>query len=155
MSYVAVRPEGAMCGYRRDGYSDLNRKHVADNFSCISYHILPYSKCLNWRKQIFMEIYVISSISLQYRINSQCHSIHPRHAVSFIKWAQITVLYGTQLIYPPPATETSVWYARNKWAASWQHQHSGFATSMDPDQPAHPRSLIRIHDVRYQFLYLL
>jgi hypothetical protein len=26
---------------------------------------------------------------------------------------------------------------------------------MDPDQPAHPRSLIRIHVVRYQFLYLL
>jgi hypothetical protein len=26
---------------------------------------------------------------------------------------------------------------------------------MDPDQPAHPRSLIRIHAVRYQFLYLL
>jgi hypothetical protein len=26
---------------------------------------------------------------------------------------------------------------------------------MDPDQPAHSRSLIRIHAVRYQFLYLL
>jgi hypothetical protein len=26
---------------------------------------------------------------------------------------------------------------------------------MDPDQPAHPRSLIRIHAVRYQFIYLL
>jgi hypothetical protein len=26
---------------------------------------------------------------------------------------------------------------------------------MDPDQPAYPRSLIRIHAVRYQFLYLL
>jgi hypothetical protein len=25
---------------------------------------------------------------------------------------------------------------------------------MDPDQPAHPRSLIRIHAVRYQLLYL-
>jgi hypothetical protein len=33
-------------------------------------------------------------------------------------------------------------------------QHNGFATSMDPDQPAHPRSLIKIHAVRYQFLYL-
>jgi hypothetical protein len=29
------------------------------------------------------------------------------------------------------------------WAVSWQNQHNGFATSMDPDQPAHP------------FLYLL
>jgi hypothetical protein len=28
-----------------------------------------------------------------------------------------------------------------KWAASWQNQHNGFTTSMDPDQPAHPRSL--------------
>jgi hypothetical protein len=33
------------------------------------------------------------------------------------------------------------------WAASWQKQHSAFATSMDPDQPVHPRSLIRIHAV--------
>jgi hypothetical protein len=32
-----------------------------------------------------------------------------------------------------------------KWAASRQNQHNGFATSMDPDQPVHPRSLIRIH----------
>jgi hypothetical protein len=27
------------------------------------------------------------------------------------------------------------------------NQHSGFATSMYSDQPAHPRSLIRIHAV--------
>jgi hypothetical protein len=32
------------------------------------------------------------------------------------------------------------------------NQHNGFATSMDPDQPAHSRSLIRIHDVRLQTL---
>jgi hypothetical protein len=44
---------------------------------------------------------------------------------------------------------------KNIWAVSQQNQHNGFATSMDPDQPAHPRSLIRIHAVRYQFLYLL
>jgi hypothetical protein len=37
------------------------------------------------------------------------------------------------------------------WAASWQNQHSEFATIMDPDQPAHPRSLIRIHAVRFHF----
>jgi hypothetical protein len=35
----------------------------------------------------------------------------------------------------------------NKWAASRQNQHSAFATNMDPDQPVHPRSLIRIHAV--------
>jgi hypothetical protein len=35
-----------------------------------------------------------------------------------------------------------------------KNQHSAFATSMDPDQPAHLRSLIRIHAVRYQFFYL-
>jgi hypothetical protein len=29
---------------------------------------------------------------------------------------------------------------------------NGFATSMDPDQPAHPRSLIRIHAVRLSTL---
>jgi hypothetical protein len=40
------------------------------------------------------------------------------------------------------------------WAVSRQNQHSAFATSMDTDQPAHSRSLIRIHAVRYQFLYL-
>jgi hypothetical protein len=34
------------------------------------------------------------------------------------------------------------------WAASWQNHHNGFATSMAPDQPAHPRSLIKIHAVR-------
>ena len=34
------------------------------------------------------------------------------------------------------------------WAVSRQNQHNGSATSMDPDQPAHPRSLIRIHAVR-------
>jgi hypothetical protein len=38
------------------------------------------------------------------------------------------------------------------WAASWQNQHSGLATSMNPDQPVHPRSLIRIHAVRLQTL---
>jgi hypothetical protein len=32
-----------------------------------------------------------------------------------------------------------------KWAVSQQNQQ--FATSMDPDQPAHPCSLIRIHAV--------
>jgi hypothetical protein len=36
------------------------------------------------------------------------------------------------------------------WAASWQNQHNGFATSMDLDQPAHPSSLISIHAVRLQ-----
>jgi hypothetical protein len=37
---------------------------------------------------------------------------------------------------------------------SWQNQHNGFgfAISMDPDQPAHPRRLIRIHAVRLQTL---
>jgi hypothetical protein len=40
-------------------------------------------------------------------------------------------------------------------SVSRQNQHSGFATSMDPDLPAHPHSLIKIHAVRYQFLYLL
>jgi hypothetical protein len=38
------------------------------------------------------------------------------------------------------------------WATSRQNQHSVFATSMDPDQPAHLRSLIRIHAVRLQTL---
>jgi hypothetical protein len=31
-----------------------------------------------------------------------------------------------------------VWF--NIWTASWLNQHNGFATSMDPDQPAHSRS---------------
>jgi hypothetical protein len=39
-----------------------------------------------------------------------------------------------------------------KWPMSWQNQHNGFATSMDPEQPAHPSSLIRIHAVRLQTL---
>jgi hypothetical protein len=37
-----------------------------------------------------------------------------------------------------------------KWAASRQNQRNALATSMDPDQPALPRSLIRIHAVRLQ-----
>jgi hypothetical protein len=41
------------------------------------------------------------------------------------------------------------------WATSRQHQQNGFATGIDPDQPAHTRSLIRINAVRYQFVYLL
>jgi hypothetical protein len=41
----------------------------------------------------------------------------------------------------------------NIWAASWQNQCNAFATSMDSDQPAHPRSLIRIHTVRLQTLF--
>jgi hypothetical protein len=36
------------------------------------------------------------------------------------------------------------------WAVSWQNQRNAFANSMDPDQPTHPRSLIRIHAVRLQ-----
>jgi hypothetical protein len=39
------------------------------------------------------------------------------------------------------------------WAVPWQNQHNGFATSMDPDQPAYPRSLIRIHAVRLPTLF--
>jgi hypothetical protein len=39
-------------------------------------------------------------------------------------------------------------WAKDKRAASRQNQHSGFATSMDQDQPAHQRSLIRTHAVR-------
>jgi hypothetical protein len=38
------------------------------------------------------------------------------------------------------------------YGISKQNQHNGFATSMDPDQPAHPSSLIRIHAVRLQTL---
>jgi hypothetical protein len=34
------------------------------------------------------------------------------------------------------------------YAMSRQNQHNGFATGMDPEQPAHPHSLIRIHAVR-------
>jgi hypothetical protein len=48
----------------------------------------------------------------------------------------------------------SLIWVKSIWAVSWQNQHSGFATSMDPDQPAHSRSLIRTHAVRYQFRYL-
>jgi hypothetical protein len=33
-----------------------------------------------------------------------------------------------------------------------KNQHSAFATSMDPDQPAHHGSLIRIHAVSLQTL---
>jgi hypothetical protein len=36
----------------------------------------------------------------------------------------------------------------HNWAASQQNQHNGFVTSMDPDQPTHPRSLVRIHTLR-------
>jgi hypothetical protein len=35
---------------------------------------------------------------------------------------------------------------------SIKNQHNGFATSMNPDQPANPCSLIWIHDVRLQTL---
>jgi hypothetical protein len=38
------------------------------------------------------------------------------------------------------------------WAVPWQNQHSAFATSIDPDQPTHSRSLIRIHAIRLQSL---
>jgi hypothetical protein len=41
---------------------------------------------------------------------------------------------------------------QNKWAASRQNQRYAFATSMDPDKHAHPRSLIRIHAVPLQTL---
>jgi hypothetical protein len=34
------------------------------------------------------------------------------------------------------------------WAMWRQSQRNAFATSMDPDQPVHPRSLVRIHAVR-------
>jgi hypothetical protein len=34
-----------------------------------------------------------------------------------------------------------------------KNKHNGFATSMDPYQPAHPRSLITIHAVRYKPYY--
>jgi hypothetical protein len=40
----------------------------------------------------------------------------------------------------------------SNWAVPWENQHNAFATSTDPDQPAHLRSLIRIHDVHLQIL---
>jgi hypothetical protein len=67
----------------------------------------------------------------------------------------------TGQVYAVDSTDTALTKDLKKdvsliiWAVSRQNQHNGFATSMDPDQPAHPRSLIRIHAVRYQFLYLL
>jgi hypothetical protein len=45
-------------------------------------------------------------------------------------------------------TDNLTGFVKGYWAVPWQNQHNGFATSMDPDQPAHPRSLIRIHAVR-------
>jgi hypothetical protein len=38
----------------------------------------------------------------------------------------------------------------NIWSAPWQNQYCTFATSIDPDQHVHPRSLIRIHAVHLQ-----
>jgi hypothetical protein len=58
--------------------------------------------------------------------------------------------------YPKGSVESkAIIRIKHNSAASRQNQHSAFATSMDPDQPAHPHSLIRIHVVRNQFLYLL
>jgi hypothetical protein len=34
-----------------------------------------------------------------------------------------------------------------KWAVSRQNHYNGFSASMDPDQPAPPRRLIRVHAV--------
>jgi hypothetical protein len=64
-------------------------------------------------------------------------------------------IYGHNFIYNKHNLKGKTIYQLMiiKWAASWQNQHNGFATSMDPDQPVRPRSLIRIHAVRYQFLY--
>jgi hypothetical protein len=49
-------------------------------------------------------------------------------------------------------TDVTWWKPMKIWAASRQNQRNSFATSMDPDQPAHPHSLIRIHAVRLQTL---
>jgi hypothetical protein len=43
-------------------------------------------------------------------------------------------------------------YPETQMSRVTKNQRNAFATSMNPDQPAHSRSLISIHAVRYQFI---
>jgi hypothetical protein len=53
-------------------------------------------------------------------------------------------MYGDTAIFP------TFWKERKQTEP--RHDKTNIATSMDPDQLAPPRSLIRIHAVRYQFI---
>jgi hypothetical protein len=49
------------------------------------------------------------------------------------------------------SVSTKIFPNNNKWAVSRKNQHTAFATSTDPDQPAYPHYLIRIHAVAISF----
>jgi hypothetical protein len=109
-------------------------------------------------EQIYFEVFFIISISKykklsyhQYRTWSVCMDVLAGLTLYQWQWvakADHFMSVGKGLIWFAKFPENAVHYYD-------KNQHIGFATSMDPDQPTHPRSLIRIPAVRYQFLYVL
>jgi hypothetical protein len=108
-------------GFPRDGYSDPNRKHMPDIWSCTFYHIhyiFIYFKLLTFIKLYSKEIYVFSPVTifLQQRMKLQLHSS---------KACQCTARDSSGTPIPEfPAwvklTETPVWYARMEYM-SWRY----------------------------------
>jgi hypothetical protein len=87
---------------------------------------------------------LIKALRFLFTYEGKVFTLKTFHIVTIICWINTPFLVIASSYFPP------VVYI---WAESWQNQQGWFATSMDPDQPAHPHSLIRFHAVRYQFLY--
>jgi hypothetical protein len=67
-----------------------------------------------------------------------------------LKYSADTLNLSVAVTHPVEKIQQNTY--NNNWAASQQNQRDAFATSMDSDQPAHQRSVIRIHVVRLQTL---
>jgi hypothetical protein len=102
-------------------------------------------------------LYILNVQAFSYQVSSLTHQwseqtiiIHQYH-LEEAKWKYITKQHWRFFMFYSCNNLTNTLTGNRgniKWAASRQNQHSALATSMDPDQPAHLRSLIRIHAVR-------
>jgi hypothetical protein len=115
---------------------------------------------INWLVITMSQRYLVSSgrvdmvVDFKRVVSQRCEFESCQELWILSRKETIHVTYVTPMVLLRCPLTFTVLVGKNIWAVSWQNQNNGFATSMDPDQPAHPRSLIRIHAVRYQFLYL-
>jgi hypothetical protein len=75
-SVYPTRGAPPMRGFPKDGYFDRNHKHILIIFACIFYHIPSIFKFFTLIKHFYMEIYVITPVTifLPQRMKLQLHS---------------------------------------------------------------------------------
>jgi hypothetical protein len=145
MPLIHVSQHSHLCS----GLNNMYKLVIWILLSYIQHNTLIHRYCCNCKR----------NVTIKYKI----HNTIPKRPFTILATLSIHCCPSFTILTTSFVTNT--WPSGKEWhhkdefimhksAAPWQNQHYGFATSMDPDQPAHPRSLIRIHAVCYQFLYL-